>query len=256
MAEMLVDSTKLDACLDAEADAIRAKTGGTSPIPYDFANNKGFADAIAAIPTGGGADMLPVMLQGAETFDFINDGITTIIRNGLSWSKVRDVRIPNCTSCGVASFSFSSIRSLFAPKAMVQSTALSDCGSVISAVIHDTYSGTDQFRRSPLFEILDVLVASQFGIGSSFFQNDTNFATLIVRDNKVWSLSSVSAFTGTKFADGGAGGTLYVPQAQIANYQAATNWSTILSYPNNQILPIEGSIYETQYADGTLIPSE
>lgn len=53
MADMLVDGAKLDACLDAEADAIRAKTGGSADIPFDFANNKGFADAIAAIPTGG-----------------------------------------------------------------------------------------------------------------------------------------------------------------------------------------------------------
>jgi len=54
MAEMLVDSTKLDACLDAEADAIRAKTGDSNDLTFDFANNKGFADAIAAIPSGGG----------------------------------------------------------------------------------------------------------------------------------------------------------------------------------------------------------
>ena len=54
MAEMLVDGAKLDACNTAEADAIRAKTGGTDPIPYDYENNKGFADAIAAIPSGGG----------------------------------------------------------------------------------------------------------------------------------------------------------------------------------------------------------
>ena len=52
MAEMLVDGAKLDACNTAEADAIRAKTGGTDPIPYDYANNKGFADVIAAIPSG------------------------------------------------------------------------------------------------------------------------------------------------------------------------------------------------------------
>jgi len=52
MAEMLIDGAKLDACNTAEADAIRAKTGGSSPIPYDYANNKGFADAIAAIPSG------------------------------------------------------------------------------------------------------------------------------------------------------------------------------------------------------------
>ena len=49
----------------------------------------------------------------------------------------------------------------------------------------------------------------------------------------------------------GSGGTLYVPQALISTYQSATNWSTILGYANNQILPIEGSIYENQYADGT-----
>ena len=54
MAEMLIDGAKLDACNTAEADAIRAKTGGTDPIPYDYANNKGFADAIAEIPTGSG----------------------------------------------------------------------------------------------------------------------------------------------------------------------------------------------------------
>lgn len=54
MAEMLVDSTKLDACLDAEADAIRAKTGDSNDLMFDFANDKGFADAIAAIPSGGG----------------------------------------------------------------------------------------------------------------------------------------------------------------------------------------------------------
>lgn len=60
MAEMLIDGAKLDACLDAEADAIRAKTGGSADIPFDFANNKGFADAIAAIPTGGGGTVIEV----------------------------------------------------------------------------------------------------------------------------------------------------------------------------------------------------
>lgn len=58
--DKLVDSTKLNACLDAEANAIRAKTGGASDIPFDFANNKGFADAIAAIPSGGGSSGLQI----------------------------------------------------------------------------------------------------------------------------------------------------------------------------------------------------
>jgi len=75
MAEMLVDSTKLDACLDAEADAIRAKTGGTDPIPYDYANNKGFADAIAAIPSG----------------TTITDGIVVKARNANGYATEIDV---------------------------------------------------------------------------------------------------------------------------------------------------------------------
>ena len=52
--DKLVDSTKLDACCTAEANAIRAKTGGSSQLTFDWANSKGFADAIAAIPSGGG----------------------------------------------------------------------------------------------------------------------------------------------------------------------------------------------------------
>lgn len=84
--DKLVDSTKLDACLDAEADAIRAKTGGSADIPFDFANNKGFADAIAAIPSGGGTVytgtveltnvtarelIIPVDVSNAEEFEVL-----------------------------------------------------------------------------------------------------------------------------------------------------------------------------------------
>ncbi len=78
--------------------------------------------------------------------------------------------------------------------------------------------------------------------------------TLILRkSDAICTLNATGAFTGTVFASGGTGGTLYVPQVLISDYQSATNWSTILGYENNQILPIEGSIYETQYADGTPI---
>lgn len=52
-----IDSARLGACCTAEANAIRAKTGGSSPIAYDWANGKGFADAIAAI---GGSNWAPI----------------------------------------------------------------------------------------------------------------------------------------------------------------------------------------------------
>lgn len=77
MAEMLIDGAKLDACNTAEADAIRAKTGGSSPIPYDYANNKGFADAIDAIPTGGGVATAEITL--VQDYSFANATSTNIM---------------------------------------------------------------------------------------------------------------------------------------------------------------------------------
>ena len=52
----LVDATALDSGLDLIADAIRAKTGDSADIPWaaDNTPGKGFADAIAAISSGGG----------------------------------------------------------------------------------------------------------------------------------------------------------------------------------------------------------
>lgn len=48
--------------------------------------------------------------------------------------------------------------------------------------------------------------------------------------------------------------TFYVPRALVSSYQTASNWST--KYANGtQFLAIEDSIYATQYADGTPIPT-
>ena len=54
--DKLVDSTLLDAACTYEAGKIREKLGSSAQIAYDLANGKGFGDAIAAIPSGGGGD--------------------------------------------------------------------------------------------------------------------------------------------------------------------------------------------------------
>ena len=51
--DKLVDSAKLNAALDYEASKIISKGGGTAPLAFDFANEKGFGDYIDAIPSGG-----------------------------------------------------------------------------------------------------------------------------------------------------------------------------------------------------------
>lgn len=89
------------------------------------------------------------------------------------------------------------------------------------------------------------------------FQNCSKLTTLIIRSaDEIVSLNNINAFAGSPFASGKSGGTLYVPENFINDYENETNWSIILSYANNQILPIEESYYETHYADGTLIPTE
>jgi hypothetical protein len=105
-------------------------------------------------------------------------------------------------------------------------------------------------RDSPNLQIIDVRWQN---FGANMCQNCPELDTVILRRDSIVTLSNGNCFSSTPFASGGAGGALYVPQALIADYQAATNWSAILSYENNRILPIEGSIYETQYADGTPI---
>ena len=98
--------------------------------------------------------------------------------------------------------------------------------------------------------------AMVYNIQAATFTNCASLSVVVIRYSpntgagNISALANVSAFNGTPFASGGSGGTLYVPSAKIATYQAATNWSTILGYPNNQIKAIEGSYYETHYADG------
>ena len=106
-------------------------------------------------------------------------------------------------------------------------------------------------RNNTLLQAVDLAACTS--IGGTAFSGCSVFDTFIIRGGSVPTLSNINAFTNTPFASGKAGGTLYVPSAMISSYQSATNWSTILGYDTNSIVAIEGSQYETQYADGTPI---
>lgn len=111
--------------------------------------------------------------------------------------------------------------------------------------------------QSEMFRNCTSLEVADFGnpdrTNQNTFNGCTSLNTIIIRSTSVCVLTNVNALTGTPFASDGTGGTLYVPNALISSYQSASNWSTILGYATNSIQKIEGSIYETQYADGTPI---
>ena len=97
-------------------------------------------------------------------------------------------------------------------------------------------------------------------LNSNEFNGCTKLNTIVLRNASVVTLGSTNNFTNTPFASGKAGGTIYIPKSLYdclgtgtTDYKAATNWSTIDGYGTITWAQIEGSIYETQYADGTPI---
>ena len=136
-------------------------------------------------------------------------------------------------------------------------------GSVV-IVIRGQSSGFRQnaFRTSTAITTLDITTGGG-DIGSNCFYNLSNLGTLIIRNTSIFGLNSTNAFTGTKFKSGGTGGTIYIPKSLYDHlgdgtsndYKAATNWVTVDGWGTITWEKIEGSQYESYYADGTPVPT-
>lgn len=117
----------------------------------------------------------------------------------------------------------------------------------LSSINYGT-SGTP-FRNSNVESIIFEMITN---IGQNFFRDAPKLTDLVIRTDSVCTLVNINAFDNTPFASNGTGGTLYIKKSlydhlgdgTADDYQSATNWSVILAYTNNQILPIEGSPYE------------
>lgn len=237
MSNYLVDG----ADLASVANAIRTKGGTSAQLAFP----QGFVDAVEAIETGGGYDggdfadytkpvgAVTVTVSyfaaqnnaGAPNYMQKRTGITSLYLPNYNNTANNDGTFRDCTA----------MRYFVAPKLTVMyNTILYGCTNLLA---------------------IDWLGGSITG-SKNHFVNCTKLNVMVIRRTaSICSLATTGAFNNTPFASGKAGGTLYVPQALIASYQAATNWSTILGYANNSIQAIEGSIYETQYVDGTPIPT-
>ena len=77
--------------------------------------------------------------------------------------------------------------------------------------------------------------------------------TLVLDTPFLCTMSNVSAMDTTNFKNGGAGGTIYIPESLYSHlgdgtamdYKAATNWSTLDGYGTVTWAKIEGSEYES-----------
>ena len=255
MSMMLIDQTKDSVCKTAEADAIRAKTGGSAQIVYDWENNKGFADAIDAIPSGGDPwEKLLTVSANALTSLPSSSGLTHI-RDYLFFhcGNLTNVDFSNISYVGEYSFS----RCLVANDAVfeVPTAFWPQCFQRTRIPKVVAKKGTDRidiycFEQNSYLEAVDVSITSRSwsalnGIRASAFGGCPNLNALILRQDFFVSINTaLPSNCGLSTS-----GNIYVPSALVATYKAATNWSTYA----DRILPIEGSYYETHWANGEAI---
>lgn len=264
--EYLVNSDDLTAV----ADAIRNK-GGTSEV-LEFPS--GFVSAVGSIEAG---------VCGYTIDDIANNNIigdititATEVKEGAFYNKtgITGVYLPNISNfsnIGKMAFQYCTglkfIEAKNASSSWMNTSVFNGCKSLedielnVYGFADSTFVNCTSLRRVVLpyaryfnnyvfngCSSLEYFDIGRYETGDSgymwqIFAGCLNLKTIIIRNPYVVTCEA-STFNSTPFASNGTGGMLYVPEALISGYQNATNWSAILAYENNQILPIEGSEYE------------
>ena len=159
-----------------------------------------------------------------------------------------------CT--GITTFNAPNLQYFKASYYNVASYTFSGCSGLTTLVFPSLKSGSDTSQY--IFQNCTGLVTVDFKslgkTGSNAFTGCSALRTLIIRrtDNIATNLgTSVNGFGGIYSNPNDS--TIYVPQSLLSAYQSASNWVTLYNLNNNIFKKIEGSIYETQYADGTPI---
>lgn len=246
------------------AEAIRGKTGKTEEMTLDQ-----MASEIAGIETGGGGDTTQEdgLVEGTIT-EYVNNRVTNVrpllFRNV---TKLQSVSMENCTNIesdafngctGLSSVFFPNLTSIstrgFQQSGLTEATdanfpklarliqCFNNCASLKKIVLPRVETVTNSQTDCTSLEYAEY--ANAKGISAGAFINCSNLKTLVLRKNALVTLANINAFNGTPFASGGTGGTVYVPQALISQYQQATNWSTLYAAGTCNFVAIEGSEYE------------
>lgn len=235
-------------------DAIREK-GGTSAL-MTSAQAKA---AVEAIETGGGADLLAKDVTDVG-YTYSNHDITTFRSQAFNNSPITAIDAPNVTTIGTKGFSYADISTAFFPKARPAGSNVFEYGQNLTTVV---WLGTNNVFSSMFYyskKLKTVDLISPTRIGNNDFSGCDLLDTLIIRSTSIPALGNANAFNNVHFKSGGTGGTIYIPKSlydQLGtganDYQSESNWSVVHGYGTITWAQIEGSIYETQYADGTPI---
>ena len=203
------------------------------------------------------------LIDGTITGVYRNEEVTAVAAAGLRERNFTRVEFPNCTMLKDSAFRYcSNLETLYLPKAynVQYNYVFGNCNKLQMIVL----PALSTFLR---YDMADCPLLATVDIGKNGaefkhmnFANDTSLNLLILRRySSIVALTDLNVFNSTPFASGGTGGTIYIPKALYdhlgdgtsLDYKAATNWSTVDGYGTITWAKIEGTIYETQYADGT-----
>jgi hypothetical protein len=269
-------------------DAITALTTYSNTVTG--ASDTDLSSAVATLAAGyggsGAEDDLIAVLSGTFSGAFYNDKITRLKGRSFSnLSNLTSVSLPNleyladrafegCSNCEVFNLPRLSTANAWAfagngkngsvlhlPKLTGTGNGFSE-NSKFGIIVLPLASnlGSYTFNGSKLLTAVDVLGEV---INQNTFKDCTSLETIIIRSTTVSQLNNVTAFSNNaRYTSGGAGGKIYIPKSLYDalgtgtnDYKSATNWSTVDGYGTITWKPIEGSYYETHYADGTAISS-
>lgn len=196
------------------------------------------------------------LMNSADFTDFEDDVITSIKQKAFYNSKIVNVNTPNVTYVGVDAFRNALLESINAPKVTTIKQNAFTASRLVTAVFPAvTYMELQAFQTN------NYLVNVDFGsdlsqIQASVFWNDAGLSVLVLRKADAIVTIGANVFTTSTT-------TVYIPEAlynhlgdgTALDYQSATNWSGYYTNGKVSFAKIEGSQYETHYADGTEIPT-
>lgn len=254
--DKLVDSTQLDADLTSVANAIRTKGGTSASLAFPAE----FVSAIQAIPSGGSGEWTSEgIANGSEpSGSIVLTGTRIAIYSFYNRDNITNVSAPNATTIENYAFAYCGgleivrFDSWEGPaSASVNTYIFSYAGSASKTIIvlpSLVNFGARLFNRGN-FKAIDIGPNSTGAMGADTFYHNTGkqiVETLILRRTSgVVTANTTDAINGLR--------NVYVPSALITAYEQASNWSTRVTGGYITFHAIEGSIYETQYADGTPI---
>lgn len=240
------------------AESVKARLRGLIRQANDITGKQDtdLTTAVGSLAAGfgqGGADSAveDALIERSLT-EYTNDRVTTIGAYAFYlFSGLKSVSFPNVTSfLGGNNFNgCGDLEQINFPKLEgTGSNAFHNCRSLREAilprcVIMPRFSSCGALTKVALGR--DNRTATQSRLAANCLNGASSLVCVILyRENGVVTLSDVNAFANTPFAVGGTGGTVYVPEALIGEYQEATNWSTLYAAGSCQFVAIEGSGYE------------